>query len=256
MNEITVQRGSEIGFHPMHGATGAGRGSSARVGGEASVAGGSSHENLAGGAERPAGSFLRGAIVATHERWTEADKLALRRDWRNPSILNEQLEARFGRSLCAIRAKAQSMRLGKRPSECDGKRMAALARRATLSERCAKRRAEIAEMQAQREAEERRRWAELAQWRIAHARELLRRGIRAETVAQAWRMQPAARVVTQASADDDDTEPSKPLPPSPWRKVKAELVQRKCLRCRREFAAPGKFVRLCDYCRTRDEGVL
>ncbi|GEM_PF-2482597 len=60
MSEITVQRGSEIGSHPMHGATGAGRGSSARVGGEASVAGGSSHENLTGGAERPAGSFRAG----------------------------------------------------------------------------------------------------------------------------------------------------------------------------------------------------
>jgi hypothetical protein len=62
MNEITVQRGSEIGSHLLHGATCTGRGSSARAGGEASLAGGSSHENSAGGAVRPAGSFPNGAL--------------------------------------------------------------------------------------------------------------------------------------------------------------------------------------------------
>jgi len=247
MTEITVQRGSEIGSHHMHSATGAGRGSSARVGGEASVAG-VPPGNLTGGAVRPAGSFRNGHYAP----WTSEDIALLRSVWPDAKILNSDLAELFGRSVFAVRVKAQTLRLGKRPKETAAGR----------PEYYARRRAEIAASQAECEAEQRRQQAEewrrlqAARWdeRAAHARELLRRGIQAETVAQAWRMQPATRAV--ADKDDDDDAPSKSLPPSPWRKVKAELVQRKCLRCRREFAAPGKFVRLCDYCRTRDEGML
>lgn len=227
-------------------ATDAGRGLPTRVGGEASVAGVTSHENLAGGAVCSAGSFS-----AHFERWTEEDLALLRSVWPDAKVHNSDLPGLFGRSVFAVRMKAQKLRLGKRPKNTAAGR----------PEYYARRRAEIAEMQAQREAEERqreaeeqrRRWAEAPEARIAHARELLRRGIRAETVAQSWRLSAVPRVA--ADKDDDDV-PGKPLPPSPWRRVKAEPVPRKCLRCTRAFDAPGKFVRLCDYCRTRDEGML
>lgn len=91
MNEITVQRGSEIGSHPMHGATGAGRGSSARVGGEASVAGGSSHENLTGGAMRPAGSFPNGALPP----WDDATVAKVRK-WARAGVSQRQIAQRLG----------------------------------------------------------------------------------------------------------------------------------------------------------------
>jgi len=227
-------------------ATDAGRGLPTRVGGEASVAGVTSHENSAGGAVCSAGSFS-----AHCERWTEEDVASLRSVWPDAKIHNSELSGLFGRSVFAVRMKAQKLRLGERPKET------AVGR----PEYYARRRLEIAAMQAQREAEERqreaeerrRRWAEAAEARIAHARELLRRGIRAETVTQSWR----PSVVPRVAADkDDDDAPSKPLPPSPSRRVKAEPVPRKCLRCTRAFDAPGKFVRLCDYCRTRNEGML
>lgn len=233
------------GGHGKTVATDAGRGSPTRVGGEASVAGVTSLGNSASGAVRAAGSFS-----AHCERWTEEDVALLRSVWPDAKIHNSDLSGLFGRSVFAVRMKAQKLRLGERPKET------AVGR----PEYYARRRLELAAMQAQREAEERqreaeerrRRWAEAPEARIAHARELLRRGIRAETVAQSWRLSVVPRV---AAAKDDDA-PSKPLPPSPWRRVKAEPVPRKCLRCTRAFDAPGRFVRLCDYCRTRDEGML
>lgn len=125
----------------------------------------------------PAALFVRGAILATHERWTDADKAALRIDWRDPRVRNDEMEARFGRTLCAIRAKAQSMRLGTRPKECDGKHLAALARRAAMADRHARRRAEIAEMQAEAEQEAPEPEGIRETPRLARARELLGRGI-------------------------------------------------------------------------------
>lgn len=247
MNEISRLRLAD--WRANHGetvATDAGRGSSARVGGEASVAGVTSHENLASGAVCPAGSFS-----AHCERWTEEDVALLRSVWPDAKVHNSDLAALFGRSVFAVRMKAQKLRLGRRPKETAGGR----------PEYYARRRLEIAAVQARREAEERqreaeerrRRWAETPEARIAHARELLRRGIQFETVAQSWRISAAPRM---AADKDEDDAPSKPLPPSPWRRVKAEPVPRKCLRCTRAFDAPGRFVRLCGNCRTRDEGML
>lgn len=61
--------------------------------------------------------------------WLPHEAEKLRRLWPNPNILNEDLPGHLGRTLCAIRAKAQLMRLGKRPVQCDGKRRAAAQRR-------------------------------------------------------------------------------------------------------------------------------
>jgi hypothetical protein len=194
---------------------------------------------------RPAGSFS-----AASERWTQEDIALLRSVWPDAKVHNSKLASLFGRSMFAVRMKAQMLRLGKRPKDTASDR----------AEYFARRRAQIKKTQAQREAEERqhqadewRRWSERWEERAAHARELARRGIRAETIAQILRPPSVPRAT--ASKSDNDA-PSKPLPPSPWRKVKAEPVRRRCLRCTRAFDAPGKFVRLCDYCCTRDEGML
>ena len=91
MNEITVQRGSEIGSQPMHGATCTGRGSSARAGGEASVAGVTSHENLAGGAVRAAGSFPNGALPP----WDDAT-IEQVRAWAAEGLSQRRIAQRLG----------------------------------------------------------------------------------------------------------------------------------------------------------------
>ena len=89
--KITVQRGSEIGSQAMHCATDAGRGSSARVGGEASLAGGSSHENLAGGAVRLAGSFPNGALPP----WDDAT-IEQVRVWAAEGLSQRRIAQRIG----------------------------------------------------------------------------------------------------------------------------------------------------------------
>jgi hypothetical protein len=44
--------------------------------------------------------------------------------------------------------------------------------------------------------------------------------------------------------------------PAPRPQVTAFFVARSCLCCGKSFRAPTKFIRLCDYCRTKDTGMM
>ena len=96
--------------------------------------------------------------------WSAADVRRLREVWPDSAVPNSELVTRFGRTLNAIRYKAQILKLGRRPLETSTTHIVALR---------ARRRIEIADLQAYTPEPEGVRETQ----RLACARELKGRGI-------------------------------------------------------------------------------
>ncbi len=196
-------------------ATSAGRGQFPRAGGEfgaggflppvGSAAGGAPasdprHSSLN---SPPAASCAPGVLfegTSHYGRWTEAEAHHLRQVWPDSTVLNSELEPMFRRTLCAIRAKAQLMRLGKRPAVCDGKRRAAAQRRLLQQMRQAHRH-RIAALQDEIEAPVEPAAPGLRETeRLVRARLLVQRGIGVESVIAGLRLTAIEVVALRASA--------------------------------------------------------
>lgn len=286
MSEITVQRGSEIGSHPLHGATDAGRGSSARVGGDASVAGVTSRENLAGGAVCSAGSFSLGQHRRDTRDWTDAEVASLREYWRRPEFTHEDMAQALHRSVNAVQNKAARLGLKHRnvprrpPPPIDPWSYAELELLRTQAGRVT---CDVIAQQIGRTT--------AAVYMMAHRLGLSTRAVvgdrrtaaRKEILVRDW---PAGRAVIAITNDINalpgpgmgtryvsewaadlglrrpiglpgtrPTPEQKEVRAEPRHIVRVEMVARKCLSCQRGFEAQGRFIRLCDPCRGRSQGI-
>lgn len=284
--EITVQRGSD-GSHHVHGATDAGRGLSARVGGEASVAGVTSHENLASGAVRAAGSLSLGQQRRDTRDWSNAEVASLREYWKRPEFTHEDMAHALQRSVNAVQNKAARLGLKARPvprrpppptdpwSYAELELLRTQVGRVTcdvIAEQIGRTTAAV-HIMAHRLGLSTR--AVLGDRRTATRKEILVRdwpiGRAVVAITSDMNALPgtpmSAAYVAKWAADLGLRRPvgfpgAKPIQepeqigPEPRRMTRAEKVARTCLCCQRPFDAPGRFIRLCDVCRKRDEGVL
>lgn len=315
MSENTVQHGSEIGSQPMHGATDAGRGSSARVGGEIGTAAASGRTapaaDAATGTGRGSSARAGGAKVpGTHERWWTGDEIALlRRLWSDTSVTTDAIPGLLrDRSRKAMRQMVALLGLGPRPrkalykdgrpapyswTEADDERLRSLWHKMSRHD-VAKAMDRSAHSVSHR-----------ASFLKLGASQFTRQLVIARAVALLAEVHEAARKLHEWTEDEiavlredwPDIERIHErtgrswsgierkahklgLPPKSGcrrealpadrlieRTTKAEerltvrhdreaLVARKCLNCQRPFQAPGRFIRLCDLCRGRSEGLL
>lgn len=120
--------------------------------------------------------------------WTPETAEKLRKAWHDPKVLNEELPAITGRTLDACRAKAQLMRLGKRPPQADGKRLAAAQRR-LVQQMGETHRHRIAALQTDlKEPVELAAPGIRETQRLVQARMLLQRGISVDTIVYGLRL--------------------------------------------------------------------
>lgn len=247
-------------------ATGSGCGSPARVGGDIGADGGSPAPvcGAAGGASAsdprhlaaspnsppgPLGSAAFFQATSQHySPWTSDEADRLRVVWPDATILNDDLPRLFRRTLDAVRAKAQLMLLGKRPIQCDGKRLAAEQRRLTQPQ--------------PRTGRPSQYWTDeqVAALRLywPHIELVAEKTGRSESA-----VEKKARNLRLPSKTGHVNGPL----PDTVRTIKDEMrlkvrpvvsmrVARKCLCCARPFDAPTRFIRLCDRCRGQSEGLV
>ncbi len=171
--------------------------------------------------------------TAVSAPWTEEDISILRRVWRDPEILKEQLPTILGRTIHAIDSKACILRLGKRPLAARKPRVAPSKPRATKHWR---------EWKDEEVATLREGWGVLPMWELAAkvGRTISGCEKKAHSLKLPYRSKSHVQFVQ--------------APPTTPRQA-GPAIHRKCLCCRVEFDAPTRFIRLCSPCQRRSVGM-
>ncbi len=171
--------------------------------------------------------------TAVSAPWTEEDISILRRVWRDPEILKEQLPTILGRTIHAIDSKACILRLGKRPLAARKPRVAPSKPRATKHWR---------EWKDEEVATLREGWGVLPMWELAAKV--------GRTISGCERKAHSLKLPYRSKSNVQFVQ----APPTTPRQA-GPVIHRKCLCCRVEFDAPTRFIRLCSPCQRRSVGM-